>query len=255
MSPRRTDRDSEVPTGDCSKNSLTVFVFAFALMVCGEPSSIVCGVPVTAFTSSRIMNSSPYFRYRMSSIVRSICDTACSSYRVKSPTMQINLGEDQSTVAFQFRSQLLHGEKRELSTVIEKPVEIEQPLVDYIFLQRSLVLDDDRRVVLIDAKGVDSARRETLPVEYSLAQQTDPQERLQMVFHQYLEDFIQRHRRSGKGGHLGTRCTKQLDVTEHFCAAGEVNLQYGQPEGPKRARRSGRIGGPAGPNQLLHDVA
>src|SRR4051794_6651766 len=41
--------------------------------------------------------------------------------------------------------------------MIEKPVEIEQPLVDDVLVRRALVLDDHRGVVFIEPESVNSA--------------------------------------------------------------------------------------------------
>lgn len=54
-------------------------------------------------------------------------------------------------------AELLHGKELELGLVVEQPIEIEQPLVDDVLVRRSLVLDDDRSVVLVDAERVDAA--------------------------------------------------------------------------------------------------
>src|SRR5581483_3663184 len=51
----------------------------------------------------------------------------------------------------------LHAVEGELGAVIEEPVEIEEPLVDDVLVQRALVLDDHRAVVLVDPQGVDPA--------------------------------------------------------------------------------------------------
>ena len=58
-------------------------------------------------------------------------------------------------------SQLLHDEERELCFVVEQPVQVEEPLIDHILIGRSLVFEDDRRVVLIDTERIDAS---TMPV-------------------------------------------------------------------------------------------
>ena len=47
-----------------------------------------------------------------------------------------------------------HGE---LGSVVEEPVEVEEPLVDDVLVRGALVLDDDGAVVLVEAEGVDAA--------------------------------------------------------------------------------------------------
>lgn len=49
-----------------------------------------------------------------------------------------------------------HHQEFELGFVIQQPVEVEQALVDDIFIPRPLVFEDDRRAVLVDTDRVDS---------------------------------------------------------------------------------------------------
>ncbi|MNP20493.1 hypothetical protein D3C76_1130650 [compost metagenome] len=55
-----------------------------------------------------------------------------------------------------FFPQLFHHQPAKFSLVIQQPVEIEQALINHIFVAVSLVLDDDRAAIFIETQRVDT---------------------------------------------------------------------------------------------------
>lgn len=99
-------------------------------------------------------------------------------------------------------------EEFELGLVVEEPVEIVEALVDDVLVERPLVLDDDRKAVLVDAQGVDPPAVR-LSGGVLAGQEGDAEERFEVLLHIGLEGLLQ-----GDGSTLQLLCMRAVDVED-----------------------------------------
>src|SRR5258706_1098609 len=110
------------------------------------------------------------------------------------------------------RAQLLHHKQLEIGAVFEQPVEVEQPLVDDVLVDRSLVLEDDRAAVLIKTDGVDPATV-LLACRVLAGDELDTEQGLHVAFDEYLEGFLQRERCAQEFDRSAVLDPEELEIT------------------------------------------
>ena len=73
--------------------------------------------------------------------------------------------------------------------MIQKPVQIKQSLGNHVLIQRSFVLDNDGRAILVNSHGINSAAMRSASRVFR-GEKTDPQKFFHMLFNQSLKGFF-----------------------------------------------------------------
>src|SRR5258706_9238061 len=156
------------------------------------------------------------------------------------------------------RAQLLHHKQLEIGAVVEQPVEVEQPLVDDVLVDRSLVLEDDRAAVLIKTDGVDPATV-LLACRVLAGDELDTEQGLHVAFDEYLEGFLQRERCAQEFDRSAVLDPEELEIT-HQRRLNAGMLGWTGIPGTRRSRhrtvavlsRAAAAAGPAGRKRPAH---
>src|SRR5687768_8620225 len=99
--------------------------------------------------------------------------------------------------------------------MIEQPVEVVQTLVDDVLVTPALVLNDDRRVVLVDAEGVDAAAMR-LPGRVLRSEESNAKKGLAVFLDQALQFAL-----------YCDRCSRKLDRAVGVVESEELDLRHG----------------------------
>ena len=91
-------------------------------------------------------------------------------------------------------AQLLEHKPLEILPMSHKPIEVEEALVDHVFVGGSLILDDDRRIVFVDTQGVHPA---TLVRDKFGGKEPHTKQCLEVRFEECLERLLQQHLTAG----------------------------------------------------------
>src|SRR3954454_286625 len=80
----------------------------------------------------------------------------------------------------------IHDEPPEIGFMVHQPVEIEQPLVNDVFIECALVLDDNRAAVLVNTERINAA---TVGLAGGIlgGEEADTEERIKVLLDQRLE--------------------------------------------------------------------
>src|SRR6185437_5515015 len=108
-------------------------------------------------------------------------------------------------------AEFFHHQQLELRAMVQQPIQIEQPLVDHVFVAVALVFDDDGAIVLVKAQRIDAPAMR-LAGGVLAGEEAHAEKRLHLRFDQRLQMLLHHGRTAWKFSRGTARKSEQLDI-------------------------------------------